>query len=220
MKQLKNRYYYTVNETLNGQVKEKDYDEFDVTVLGIFGKGAVEVAMSEWIDFVSDDTNEIAYTFVTQWLSLKADSFCFNSGYPELYTDNYLNLDYKCFLSRFLEWWRSSYYKYGKLIEIFEDNKGKLMQGAGSTSTSTSDGTNTSVASAVPTSSTYQSYPSNADDVAEGSHDKQHNVTTISTENATEDVIDHLDKLNDKIHSLYSEWLETFVKRFILYVGD
>lgn len=220
MKYLKNRYYYNVNECLNGNVNGQRWKDFDYDAEGIFSERAIEYQMSEWTDFISNTDNAIAKNFVENYLSLLVYEHCFCSEYFQLHHDNELNHDYKVFLARFLSWWKESYFKYSKLIELYEDNKTKLMEGAKSISTSTSAGTTTSVSSAVPTSTTYQSYPSNTDDVAEGSHDATSSSVTTTNEAQSEDLIDHLDKLNDKIRSLYSEWVKTFANRFIMYVGD
>lgn len=220
MKTLKNRYYYTVNETLCGRIDGRHYEEFTPTAQGLFSDVSVEKQMEHWTTFVTDNTNAIAFKFVSEYLSLKVDDYCLSSSFEKLYEGNMLTTDSKTFFLRFLDWWKSTYEKYSQFITIYEANRNNLMKGALGSVTNTSDGTNAQTNSVLPTTSTYSSYPTSTDDVADGSQAKSHNVTTIVTDNATEDVIDHLEKLNDKIHDLYAEWLQTFVKRFIIYLGD
>lgn len=221
MKQIKNRYYFSVNECLNGEVNGQSWKAFDYMNTGIFANLDVEYQAWEWAELVAGtNPDAIAKKFFTEYLSLKANDICFASDHEELAEDNKLNPDYRRFLARFLNWWKSTFDKYSQLIGYYEDSEGKLMSGVLSTTDTTTDNTNTSVESAVPSVSTYQSYPSNTDDVAAGSHDKQHGTIKITADVASEDLIDHLDKLKAKIENLYSEWLQSFEERFILYIGD
>lgn len=221
MKTINNRYYFSVNECLNGEVDGIRWKDFANTASGIFASRDITYQAWEWIELLSGATaNPIASKFVDNFLSLKADSICFASDNPTLNNGDFLNDDYRRFLARFLSWWNETFPKYQQLIEYYENSDGKLMTGVVSSTKTETDGTDTTTNSAVPTSTTYQSYPSNEDDVAEGSHSAAHNETDVTSETASEDLIDHLDKLRNKIVDLYSEWLKSFEERFILYVGD
>lgn len=221
MKMMKNKFYFNVNECLNGSVNGQSWKDFEYSNTGIFANLDVEYQAWEWSELVAgQNPDEIASKFVNEYLSLKANDICFASDNENLCEDNKLNLDYKRFLGRFLNWWKDTFKRFSELIGYYEAQESKLMSGVISTSDTTTDGTASSTTSAVPSSSTYQSYPSNTDDVADGSHDKNHGTIKVVSDVASEDVIDHLDKLKTKITNLYSEWLTSFEERFILYIGD
>lgn len=220
MKHLKNRYYYNVNEALNGQVDGRDFDTFVNSAYGVFATTPIQNQMKGWFDLVKNQTNTVANTFVSQWLSTKLEEYCFNSGFETLYEGDELHIDYICFLGRFLNWWRESYYRYEKLINLYEAQANNLMKGISSSVSTNGTSTDTNVESSVPTSTTYSAYPSSSDDVSMGTHSSASDSRTTTSETASEDVIDHLDKLRDKITSLYAEWLQSFTQRFILYIGE
>lgn len=218
---IKNRYYFNVNECLNGYVNNQRWKDFEFTNSGAFSGLDIEYQAWEWLDVVSGlNPDATAAKFFNEYLALKANDICFASDNETLYEGTKLNTDYKKFLCRFLIWWRDSFKRYKEVIEYYEDQEGKLMSGIVSVSKTTTDNTDINTSSAVPTSSTYQSYPSATDDVAEGSRAKAHGTIDVTTDNPTEDIIDHLDKLKAKVTNLYNEWLKSFEDRFILYIGD
>lgn len=221
MKMIKNRYYFNVNECLNGKVNGQSWKDFDYENVGLFANLDVEYKAWEWAELVAgQNPDEIASKFVTDYLALKANDTCFASENAELHEGNTLTADYRRFLARFLNWWNETFTRYKQIIEYYEAHEDKLMSGIISVTDTTTDSTDTSTTSAVPSVSTYQSYPTNADDVAEGSQNKGHGTIKVTADVGTEDLIDHLDKLKTKIVNLYSEWLTSFEERFILYVGD
>lgn len=222
MKILKNKYYFSVNECINKEIGEDHvaWADMEVTETGIFANSSVTSKMGAWVDFVTNQTNAIAYNFVNDYLATKVEEICFCSEQDTLLDGYKLHNDFRLFIGRFLEWWNETYNVYEKRISLYEQQKNNLMKGVQSQQTTTSDGTNTQTTSSVPTSTTYEAYPTQTDDVSAGAHGVDHSSTLVVSDVATEDVLDHLEKINDKLRNLYSSWLHTFWERFIILIEE
>lgn len=220
MKVIKNRYYFNVGEMLNGELDGRAFNEFTSPFEGLFKSHSVEDGMYNFFKHVDDSqTYPEEAKFFQDYLSTKVNEFCFASWNEKLVEDDTILPDANKFYGRFLEWWRETKEVYIPLIKIFADQANNLMKGVSSTQSSTMTDTGKVAESNYPTSSTFASYPT-SDEIATASQTTNTSTGSSTSEVASEDVIDHLDKVRRKVVDLYAEWLRSFTNRFIIFMRE